>query len=342
MRRLIWILLTVMGTSIATVLVGCEAPPPKPDEAARANPADCPDELRERVRVAASATALVLPSRADELLARRLLISAAPTPSATGTRVSWSAATVTIVGGTFAGFHAAESRSGPAVRSSPWEVSRNRAVEVIPGRVRIEPFLSSSKLHAETIALDVMVVPGGVPADKMTVALPPLWTPDGKPVPPEALEMSVSAERHLTAFDVVEARVSLDVEGAVSVGSHGIWRCTYETRFTLADHDSVLPALWDLHIASRDGKPRRWLALFNPAVGPFRAIFTDAQAAQAFATWVRSTGATRVGPYQLGLFEADKGRSQATIPADRDIGSNFHPASADDVQILTVGRLGES
>jgi hypothetical protein len=176
----------------------------------------------------------------------------------------------------------------------------------------------------------------------MTVSLSSLWTPDGHPVAPETLEMAVSAERHLTVFDVVEAHVSLDVEGAGSADSHGIWKCTYETSFTLADHDSVLPALWDLHLASRDGKPRRWLALFKPAVGPFRAIFTDAQAAQAFASWLRSTGATRVGQYQLGLFEADKERSHATIPADRDIGSSFRPASADDVLNLTVGRLGEN
>src|SRR5579863_4782970 len=106
MRRVISILLIVIGASTVTLLVGCEAPPPRLDEAARANPEDCPDELHERVRIAASATALlppdrmpsqVEPGRPQELLARRLLISAATTPNATGTRVSWSTLTVTIV-----------------------------------------------------------------------------------------------------------------------------------------------------------------------------------------------------------------------------------------------------
>jgi hypothetical protein len=113
-------------------------------------------------------------------------------------------------------------------------------------------------------------------------------------------------------------------------------------RVTLVDHDSVLPALRDLHIDSREGKPKRWLALFAPAVGPFRAIFTDARAAQAFSSWLHSTGATRAGRYQLGLFEADAGTSQSTSPADQDIAGKFRPASADDVQLLTVGRLGEN
>jgi hypothetical protein len=154
--------------------------------------------------------------------------------------------------------------------------------------------------------------------------------------------MAVTAERHLTTFDIVEADAILDVEGTDSASSRGTWKCSYETRFTLVDHESVLPELWDLHIASRDGKPKRWLAFFNPSVGPFRAIFTNAQTARAFSSWLRLTGATRAGRYQLGLFEADNGRSASTIPADRDIASTFRPASAEDVQNFTVGRLGEN
>jgi hypothetical protein len=363
--RVTSLLLVVIGMFAAAILTGCRVSPPRLGEAAGATPTVCPDELRERVHVAASATALSLPdqlssqvgtSRSQELLARRLLISAAPARGAQQATVSWSALTLTIVGGTFAGsvstaetegvragkIHSAGSRSGPVARSNPWEVMSNRAVEVIPGRVRVEPFLSSSKLHAETIALDVTLVPGGVPADKVTVSLPPLWMPDGHPVPPGALEIAVSAERHLTVFDVVEAHASLELEGTGLGGSRDVWRCAYETRFTLVDHDSILPALWDLRIASREGKPTRWLALFEPSVGPFRAIFTDAQAAQAFASWLHATGATRAGRYQLGLFEGDEGRSRSTIPADQDIASKFRPASAEDVPNLTVERLGEN
>jgi hypothetical protein len=222
------------------------------------------------------------------------------------------------------------------------EIASARALEVIPGRLRIEPFLSSSKLHAETIAFDVVLAPGGAPADKPTVSLPALWAPDGHPIPPNSLEIAVSAERHPTVFDVVEARVVLDLDGAGPARARDSWRCSYETRATLVDHESVLPELWDLHTAPRDGKAERWLALFEPATGPFRAVFTSAQSAQAFATWLRATGATYAGRYQLTLFEPDSGRSRSTLPPDRDIASKFQPASVADLQTLAVGRLGEN
>jgi hypothetical protein len=295
--------------------------------------------LRELMRVSASATAISLPdrlsvqseaSRPEELVARRLLISASPGHGAAGVSVLGSTLTTVVVGGTFGG------------SATVADVARDRALEIIPGRLRIEPFLESSRLHAQTVGLDVIVVPGGVPADKMTVSLSPLWTPERHPVPPDALQVIVSAGRHLTVFDVVEAHVSLDLVGTGPGRSRSIWKCTYETGFTLVDHESVLPALWDLRVASRDGKPKRWLALFEPAAGPFRAVFADPAAAQAFATWLRETGATRAGRYQLGLFEADASGSHFTLPADRNIASTFQPASAHELQALTDARLGDN
>lgn len=329
-------LIVAMASVTATLLAGCTAAAPRLGEALSASPADCPDELRERVRVVASATAISLPDavvpqastgQPQELVARRLLISASPARDVAGVKILGSALTVYVVGGTFAGSASA---------------ARNRALEVIPGRLRIDPFFNTSRLHPENLALDVTVLPGGAPADKMTVSLSPLWTPDRHPIPPETLQITLSAQRHLTNFDVVEARARLDVDGTRQKGSRDLWRCSYETRFTLVDHDSVLPALWDLRTGSGRGKPKRWLALFEPALGPFRAIFTSAEAAQAFATWLRVTGATHAGPYQLGLFGADEGKSQSTIPADRDIVNKFRPASVDEVQALTAGRVGEN
>lgn len=339
------ILLVAIGAVAVAVLFGCSDSPPMLGGAARATLADCPDELRERVRVAASAMAISLSdglspqlgtTQPGELVARRLLISASLTGEAAAVRVRGSTLTVTTVGGTFAG------PASVVMRSNPLEVVRDRALEVIPGRVRVEPFLSSSKLHPETIVLDVALIPGGVPADKMTVSLAPLWTPERHPVPPDSLQITIAAERHLTVFDVVEAHVSLEVDGTVPARSRDTWACSYETNLTLVDHDSVLPGLWDLHTVPRVGRPKRWLALFTPAVGPFRVILTDAQAAQAFATWLRTTGATHAGGYQLGLFERDTGMSQSTIPADRDIARTFQPVSADEAQMLVVGRIGEN
>jgi hypothetical protein len=40
--------------------------------------------------------------------------------------------------------------------------------------------------------------------------------------------------------------------------------------------------------------------------------------------------------------EADEGDSQSTVPAGRDITNEFRLASADDVQTLTIERLGEN
>lgn len=352
MGRVSSILLVAIGVVAVAVLFGCSdsgpwvlRAPPTLGGAARATLADCPDELRERVRVAASAMAISLPdglsaqpgtTQPGELVARRLLVSASLTGGAAAVRVRGSTLTVTTVGGTFAG------PASVVMRSNPPEVARDRALEVIPGRVRVEPFLSSSKLHPETIVFDVALIPGGVPVDKMIVSLSPLWTPERHPVAPDTLQITLSSERHLTVFDVVEAHVSLDVDGTGPARSHDTWECSYETHFTLVDHDSVLPEVWDLHTVPRDGRHKRWLALFAPAVGPFRVIFTNAQAAQAFATWLRTTGATHAGGYQLGLFERDADRSQATIPADRDIASTFQPVSVDEAQGLVVGRLGEN
>jgi len=40
--------------------------------------------------------------------------------------------------------------------------------------------------------------------------------------------------------------------------------------------------------------------------------------------------------------EADEGDSQSTVPAGRDITNEFRLAPADDVQTLTIERLGEN
>src|SRR5690349_1704550 len=110
MRRVTTLVPVAAAAFLATVLAGCMTPAPNPVETQRAPPADCPDELRERVRVAASAVAISLPGelspqpgtgRPEELVARRLLISASPARDTTGVRVLGSVLTLYIVGGTF-------------------------------------------------------------------------------------------------------------------------------------------------------------------------------------------------------------------------------------------------
>jgi hypothetical protein len=171
-------------------------------------------------------------------------------------------------------------------------------------------------VHAQTLALDVTLVPGGVPAERSVASIPALWTAAGAPLPPGALQVAVSSQERLTVFSAVEGRVQLDVGGADRGEPRDMWQCTYEARVTLLDHNAVLPALWDLQVAAHDGRPERWLALFTPATGPFRALFPDPEAAQAFAAWLRATAMPQAGRYQLGLFEADRGTDDSTIPPD--------------------------
>src|SRR6185437_6462359 len=197
MRRVTSILPVAIGVAAAAVLCACSHAPPVPGGVAHETLADCPNELRERVRVSASAVPIALPDGlSSQLIARRLLISSSLINTAAAVHVRGSTLNITTVGGTFAGYGRVVGVVLP---------SRGRALEIIPGRLRVEPFLFSPELRAQTIALDVILTPGGAPADKVTLSVAPLWTSDRQAVAPDALQINTSAERHLTVFDVVEA-----------------------------------------------------------------------------------------------------------------------------------------
>jgi len=357
MARISAVLLGAAASCIAGGLAACRAPLPAAAHADQGTPAECPARLRGQLRISASAAPLALPGErampaADagpqELLGRRLLLAAAPLGTAAGTRVLSSTLTVAVVGGMFGGpaspaepaGAAAAADGAPAARlPSPREVAPGRALEIEPGALRIAPFFASSRLRPQSLTLDVTVVPGGMPGNRMIASLPPLWTSAAQPVEPADAAPTVRAEQHLTVFSAVEARLELDVDGTGGSDAPGVWRCTYETRFTLLDHPSVLPPLWDLQLSAPG--PARWLALFDTSVGPFRAIFSDPAAAQAFAAWLQATSASRAGRYQLGFFEADPDQLASMLPTDREIGSTFKAATADELRHLTVRRLGE-
>jgi hypothetical protein len=351
MARMSAALLGAFVTFDLGLLAGCQTPLPAGVAATQGAPAECPARLRDGMHLSVSAAPLSLPDgmavQPGELLARRLLIAASPTSEAAGTRVAGSTLTITVVGGTFGGSastadgkllptrtdHPVAVRS-PALRA----VALDRALEVIPGQLRIEPFFLSAPVRAQTFALDVTLVPGGMPAARTVASIPTLWSSAGAPLPPGAVQIAVTSEDRLTVFSVVEGQVQLNMSG---VDRGGTWRCSYQTRVTLLDHDAVLPALWDLEVAAHEGQPARWLGLLAPSTGPFRAIFSDPGAARAFATWLRATSATHTGPYQLGLFEADGGTDESTVPADRDIARTFRPASSEELKGLAVRRLVE-
>lgn len=347
--------LVVVG---ALGLTACRAPLPAVSGAHMTGAqAECPDRLRDQLRLTASALPLALPpimaaesgsARPQELLVRRVLLAASPAGAVQGARITASTLTVSVVGGTFGGWisEAGTGSERPDPLSPlPRELSRTRALEVIPGQLRIAPFFTATKPGAQTLALDVSVVPGGM-ARSMTVAsLSPLWTAGGQAVAPGEAAVTLNTAPHLSIYSAVEAQVQLDVEGLERSDSRqgspvSPWACSYETRFTLVDHTAVLPPLWTLQVAAA-GKPLRALALSGPATGPFRALFTDPTAAQSLATWLRATSAHNAGGYQLGLFDSEDRSPGTTIPSDRNIGRTFQAATGDELALLKVWRLGE-
>lgn len=332
-----------------SLLAGCQSPAPAD---LTPTPPECPSSLHDQVHLSASASAIALPAglslppgsdQTQDRVARRLLIAASPAHSAVGRAVTGSTLSVTIFGGTFAGtartVHGPDTPAPhppetPAVR----EAAPGRALEVIPGRLRVTPFLPSTRLQAQTLDIDVTLLPGGVPVHTFITSPPSLWTPDHEPVAPSVLQMTVGTEQHLSVLKGVEAVVQLELQGG---RSRSAWRCTYETHLTLLDPEAVRPTLWNLQLASPGQRPR-WLALFEPSTGPFRAVFADAAQAQAFLTWLHATAATHAGRYQLGLFEADREATDYVIPADRDIARTFKAASDTELQRLVLRRLGEN
>jgi hypothetical protein len=305
---------------VLAALTACESHP----QGGTGNEVDCPEEIQGHVRLAASSVALTLPASLNvntlsaghaALVGRRVMFSVLPTGAARGIEIKSSGLTLTTIGGTLAGWAAV----GP-------DLAASNALDVIPGRLRIQPFLRSSALKPQTMALDVLITPGSAPIDEPVMTTSALWGADLTPTPPDSLQITLTPVRHLTVFDTVEGTFTLEVTELPSRPAHDYWRCSFATRFELIDHDSVLPDLWGLRKTGQRGAENEWLALDDPSTGPLRAIFADLQTARGFAGWLRASRATRIGAYRLGLL---------------DIAVPFHEVSLQELQTLEVKRLGE-
>jgi hypothetical protein len=87
--------------------------------------------------------------------------------------------------------------------------------------------------------------------------------------------------------------------------------------------------LWDVGVPTQFGARKKWLALYNPATGAVRAVFTTLEAANAFTTWVQQAGAVTAGKYSLGLFTpVDRNEEEPILPSDASIMETFQPISA--------------
>jgi len=280
--------------------------------------------------------------------ARRISIAVKPPRAAASARLITSTLSINILGGNFrdwatpAGQFADTgigSKVAPA-NSQTRTVSSTRAFEATPGRVRVSPFLSGNRLHAQTQAIDVAIVPGGGAVDQSVVVTSSLWDNDKRPIAPAQLNIELSSLRLSSIYETVEATIDLDYEIASANGSVA-WSCSATSHEVLVDRDAIRPALWDVGVPNKFGATRkRWLALYSPAIGAVRAVFTTPEAASAFATWLQQVGGAAAGKYSLGLFTPanpnDKGR---ILPFDTSIIDTFQPISADEIALLKVGEI---
>lgn len=347
------------AAAITSILVACASQGGEQTTLNRAIEPVCPPQLQGMVTLSGSAVPRAIPAdlvvtegkvKTYDALGRRFLVSIAVEGPARGLRLLSNSLTVATVGGTLKGWaalNAADASSGAASsgsaasRTQTADLAGSRAVEVIPGRIRVAPFLSGTTLHAQTASLDMLVIPGGRQIDAMVASTDAMWTAQRQPVPADELRIALTPIRNLTYFDHVDAHITFVYAPRAARSDSGS-QCSVESTVTLVDADSARPALWDIGTSFRGASRNRWLALFDPKAGPTRLIFGSPTTASGFATWARQAGATHVGPYQLGTFEPVgtldvlKG-----VPFDREIMDSFQPVSADDLGNLKVGPIGE-
>jgi hypothetical protein len=332
----------VVVSLVTLVLIGCRSV--TPERTVTAEQDACPQRIQEDVKVAASAAAMRIPrslapaDNSNGLVGRRVVISLSPGAAAAGLHLVSNALAITTFGGTLEGMGNTNEGAGALIT----QISDVRAIDVTPGRLRIAPFLVGSILQPQTVSIDLLVTPGGSPLDEMAVATEALWDSQLHPLSPDRAAISLTPLRHFTMYDQVEATLSLDYVATRSRAARTQWTCSAESRFILVDRTATAPNLWDLRKPAEFGRSEWWLALFSANAGPFRAIFTSPADARGFAGWLRQTHALRVGAYEIGMFRPEySGDARRTVPVSHSVADTFRAVSADDLDDLVVGRLGE-
>jgi len=283
--------------ALSCALAGCAAHP------ARVHPVDpggCPPALREGVALSASVAqigvpaGLSVPSGPVPLIAgagRRVLLAVQVGESVPSVQLLSNSLSLLTYGGVLAGWAQIESPASSA----------SEGIQAQGGWLHIAPFISGSRLHARTQAVDLLVIPGGHPVAGLALQPGPMWRPDGEPVPPHQLRIRPVPEFHMTRFNEVDATATLRFGARHLTGAHERWQCEVATNFALVDHSAELPDLWILRGAGSHASQRKTLALYSRHMGTFAAVFLDPQTARSFALWVVATHATRAGQFALRL-----------------------------------------
>ena len=335
----------LLALPLVTVVVSaCTAAPHRPEFSAGYPVNDCPDYLENQVQVRAEVRPTQL-SAADfhqnsivtvGSLARRLLVSVVPAGLSRDDRIVWSALSVASYGGTFLGWDRLQTESGAAQAQS--EIA---TVALSPGQLKITRVAQRKTNLAGMHSIDVLLMPGGVVVDDTVLRIPNLWQETGSPTPAGALTPQLVPVRHPPGLDIVEATLQLDF--VVRIGKTGEeWSCSAETRMTLVDQDSLRQPFWDVGLASPNSARREWLAVFAPDHGGVRLAFESPTDAHAFADWLRATGSTQLGPYQLRVFrQADRRSGRPFGSLTEEAMRTLRSFEAADIRALAVGPVGE-
>jgi hypothetical protein len=326
----------VCAAAIGVLTAGCQSVRPVPRVPEGVELVACSDSIQSSIALRASVSPRELPKefvtsegveKRYPFVGRKVLVAVVPRGEARELTILQSDLGIFSTGGTFEG----------------WATFSNLAtgVDVVPGRLRIEPFLPVGRLHPQTSIVDAIVRLGGAPFDQSVVTTTAMWDGSQRPISPDVLQATFTPLRHFTVYGAVNATITLNFVAQLR-HTDALCRGTVETSVQLVDREAARPPLWDLGTSYKDGPRKRWLALYDPQRGAVRAIFADPIAARGFAQWAQQTDATHVGRYQLGTFESpDLDSAIATVPTDRAIMESYHAITAEERDRLKVGPLGE-
>ncbi|WP_129774502.1 hypothetical protein [Peristeroidobacter soli] len=324
-------------------LTGCGTPPQRAEFTSGYPTYNCPETLEGQVTLQAEVrpldsqtTILHQPSIVTRgMLARRLLISVTPSGLHAKDRIVWSTLSVATFGGTFLGWDHFEL-AAPEQRTQ-----ETSTVVASPGQLKITRVAKGRADLAGSQSIDLVIMPGGVAVDDTVVHFSALWTDNGMPLTSDHVAPQLIPLRHPPGLDVVEA--TLELSFVVRVADTGDeWVCGSQARVTLIDRDSLRQPLWDLGLASANAIRNERLALFDPTLGAVRLVFDSPAGAHSFASWMRATGATRVGSYALSIFEqTGPSTTRPFGPVDENVMRTLRPVTIADIGGIKVGPAGE-